>query len=214
MGPHLLTLINFNQQNSDDIEIPSSSAPTVDEVVSPVNEIKYIVFKSSLLQLFTLCTLCHNTTTGEVTYKKGTFIAVRQQCSHCGKERVWTSQPHIKDTPAGNILLSASILFSGTTPTKILRVLTHMKISCFTDRTFYHHQKRYLGPATISVWEAKQSMLLSQCKATGIALTIGGDGRADSPGHSAKYGSYGIIDLATNKVIHVELVQVTSYNKI
>ena len=45
MGPHLLTLINFNQQNSDDIEIPSSSAPTVDEVVSPVNEIKYIVFK-------------------------------------------------------------------------------------------------------------------------------------------------------------------------
>ena len=211
MGPHLLTLINFNQQNSDDIEIPSSSAPTVDEVVSPVNEIKYIVFKSSLLQPFTLCTSCYNTTTGEVTYTKGTFIAVRQQCSHCGKERVWTSQPHIKDTPAGNILLSAS---SGTTPTKILRVLTHMKISFFTDRTFYHHQKRYLGPATISVWEAKQSMLLSQCKATGIALTIVGDGRADSPGHSAKYGSYGIIDLATNKVIHVELVQVTSYNKI
>jgi len=48
--------------------------------------------------------------------------------------------------------------------------------------------------------------LLSQCKATGKALTIGGDGRADSPGHSAKYGSYGIIDLATNKVIHVQLV--------
>ena len=55
-------------------------------------------------------------------------------------------------------------------------------------------------------------MLLSQCKATGIALTIGGDGRADSPGYSAKCVSYGIIDLATNKVIHVELVQITSYN--
>ena len=163
------------------------------------------------MQLFTLCTSCHYNTTGEVTYTKGTFIAVRQQCSHCGQQRVWTSQPHIKDTPAGNILLSASILYSGTTPAKILRVLTHMKIACFTDRTFYYHQKRYLGPAAISVWEAKQSMLLSQCKATGKALTIGGDGRADSPGHSAKYGSYGIIDLATNKVIHVELVQVASY---
>ena len=57
-------------------------------------------------------------------------------------------------------------------------------------------------------------MLLSQCKATGIAPTIGGDGRADSPDHSAKYGSCGIIDLATNKVIYVELVQVTSCNKI
>ena len=55
-------------------------------------------------------------------------------------------------------------------------------------------------------------MLLSQCKATGKALTIGGDGSTDSPGHSAKYGSHGIIDLATNKVIHVQLVQVISYN--
>ena len=188
MGPDLLTLINFNRQNSDDIEITSSSAPTVDEVVSPVNEIKYVYcFKSSLLQLFTSCTSCHNTTTGEVTYTKGTFIAVRQQCSYCGKEQVWTSQPHIKDTLAGNIL-SASILFSKITPTKILRVLTHMKIVCFTDRIFYYHQKRYFRPATISVWEAKQSKLLSQCKATELALTIGGDARADSPGHSAKYG--------------------------
>ena len=182
----------------------------MNEVVSPVNEIKYIVFKSSLLQLFTFCTSCHNNTTGEVTYTKGTFIAMRQQYSHCGQQWLRTSQPHIKDTPAGNILFS--ILNSGTTPAKILRVLTYMKIACFTDRTFYYQQKRYLGPATISLWEAKQSMLLSQCKAMGKALTIGGDGRADSPGHSAKYGSNGIINLATNKVIHVQLVQVTSYN--
>ena len=39
-------------------------------------------------------------------------------------------------------------------------------------------------------------------------MSIGGDGRADSPGHSAKYGSYGIIDLDDNKVLHIELVQV------
>ena len=36
-----------------------------------------------------------------------------------------------------------------------------------------------------------------------------GDGRVDSPGHSVKFGSYGIIDLTINKVIHLELVQVT-----
>ena len=39
-------------------------------------------------------------------------------------------------------------------------------------------------------------------------VKIGGDGRADSPGHSAKYGSYGIIYLRTNKVLHIESVQV------
>ena len=83
-----------------------------------------------------------------------------------------------------------------------------MKVACFTDRTFYYHQRRYLEPAVVSVWEVKQSTLLTQCRATGAPLTIDGDGRADSPGHSAKYGSYGIIDLATNKIINMQLVQV------
>ena len=48
-----------------------------------------------------------------------TFIAVRQHCSHCEHQRQWTSQPRIKDTPAGNALLSAAILFSGATPGKL-----------------------------------------------------------------------------------------------
>ena len=38
-----------------------------------------------------------------------------------------------------------------------------MKVACFTDRTFYYHQKRYLEPAVVSVWEVKQSTLLAQC---------------------------------------------------
>ncbi|PIK35704.1 hypothetical protein BSL78_27475, partial [Apostichopus japonicus] len=33
------------------------------------------------------------------------------------------------------------------------------------------------------------------------------DGRSDSPGHSAKYGSYTFLDLDWNKEIHQELVQ-------
>ena len=67
------------------------------------------------------------------------------------------------------------------------------------------HQTEYLEPSVLSVWKHKQQQLLSASK---LPLTIGGDGRADSPGHSAKYGSYGIIDLHTNKILHIELVQV------
>jgi len=40
--------------------------------------------------------------------------------------------------------------------------------------------------------------LLNECRATGTALTIGGDDHADSLGNSAKFGSYGIIDLTIN----------------
>ena len=73
------------------------------------------------------------------------------------------------------------------------------------ERTFYYHQAKYLEPSVIHVWKHSQQALLSKCKSP---VAIGGDGRADSPGHSAKYGSYGIIDMRTNKVIHLELVQV------
>jgi len=52
--------------------------------------------------------------------------------------------------------------------------------------------------------------LLSVILKQGSAIIIGGDGRADSPGHSAKFGSYGILELNTNKVLHIELVQVLS----
>ena len=87
------------------------------------------------MELFTHCPSCHNTCAGEVAYVQGTFIAVRQHCSHCEHQRQWTSQPRIKDTPAGNVLLSAAILFSGATPGKVIRMLSHMKVACFTDRT-------------------------------------------------------------------------------
>ena len=75
----------------------------------------------------------------------------KQLCSHCGHKRIWMSQPMIKDTLAGNVMLSAAILFSGSTPGKILRILNEMQIACICDSTFYNHQKAYLYPAVVSV---------------------------------------------------------------
>ena len=42
----------------------------------------------------------------------------------------------------------------------------------------------------------------------GSTVVLGGAGRADSPGHSAKYGSYTMVELQSNKVIDIQLVQV------
>ena len=100
-------------------------------------------------------------------------------------------------------MLSAVILFSGSIPTKVLHFLKCLRVASITDRTFYLHQTQYLETSVLSVWRAKQQQLISTCK---LPLTIGGDGGADSPGHSAKYGSYGIIDLRTTEVLHIELV--------
>ena len=42
-------------------------------------------------------------------------------------------------------------------------------------------------------------------------VVLGGDGRCDSPGYSAKYCSYSLMNLANNKIIDVQLIQV-GYN--
>jgi len=90
-------------------------------------------------------------------------------------------------------------------------MLSHLNVACFTDNLLLH-QKQCLQPAVVSVWETKQSALLVQCRTVGTPLTIGGDGRANSLVHSAKYGSYGIIDLTTNKVIDKQLIQVCMWS--
>ena len=43
---------------------------------------------------------------------------------------------------------------------------------------------------------------------TGKQIVLGGDARCDSPGYSAKYGSYSLMDLETNKILDIQLVQV------
>ena len=135
------------------------------------------------------------------------FICVKQHCSHCDYTYTWNNQPLVKDTPVANILMSAAILFSGSTPGKVLLMPKHLNMASIKEWIF-DHQMKYLAPAIVSVWNENQSKLLSECVSKG-PLTVGGDGRADSPGHSAKYGSYGIIDLCSNKIIHIELVQVS-----
>lgn len=37
-------------------------------------------------------------------------------------------------------------------------------------------------------------------------MIIAGDGRCDSPGNSAKFCSYSIMDISTSKVLHVETI--------
>ena len=71
------------------------------------------------------------------------------------------------------------------------------------------HQRNILRPAVSFAWEKFQNIYIRWAQRQGTALTLGGDGRADTPGHSAKYGSYSLLDLQQGVVIDLQLVQVT-----
>ena len=99
---------------------------------------KFIVFEDCLLSLFVNCHKCGQETTEVTTKIIGTFLHIEQHCSTCLNVFTWDSQPFVKNQVAGNILLSAAILFSGAWPTKVLRVLRNMGCVTIAERTFFN----------------------------------------------------------------------------
>lgn len=178
----------------------------------PQEETKYIVFASKLMDLLQRCPACGSAAVQVTTKEIGTLLSVARECLECLSSTKWASQPFFGATPAGNVLLSASILFAGGSSSKTLRILQHMGVASISERTFFLHQKYVLEPSLQHQWQLHQTGLLTQLLARGTPLTIGGDGRADSPGHSAKYGVYTAMELNINKVIDFQLVQVCKIN--
>ena len=169
-----------------------------------------MVFESQLLKLFRWCPKCGMPCTVKRTSPNcfGSQVRVHQTCTGCDFSFQWDSQPRVSTMWAGNILLSASILYAGASPKQVLRVFSHMNFKAVSYSTFMEHQRLYLQPAIVRCYRATQQELFDGIKLQGKPLTVGGDARCDSPGHSAKYGSYTLMDLNTSKVLDVQLVQV------
>lgn len=96
----------------------------------------YLVFESALLSLFAECPYCSHKTFNITKLVIGSFIRITQKCDYCSKERYWTSQPFVNDTPLGNLLISAAILYTGSLPAKTLQFLKALKCATITPKTY------------------------------------------------------------------------------
>ena len=125
-----------------------------------------------------------------------------------GHSSHWNSQPLINATPAGNLILSAATLFSGNTFASINSFGSFCNIPLISKTTFFDIQKQYLWPAVNNAWKnTYQKQVISELKHSD-PIDLCGDGRADSPGHNAKYGTT-LMEESTSKIIDFQLVQVT-----
>ncbi|KAK3093915.1 hypothetical protein FSP39_021726 [Pinctada imbricata] len=165
----------------------------------------YIVYGSQLLELFSSCPKCQCLCSVACTHK-GSMISLVQECI-CGYTRRWNSQPFVGPYPAGNLDISAGILFSGSIPSKTLRFMQHMSIRTISSRTFFNHQQALLFPSILSVWTSFQQRYLHTAREKNLPLSLGGDGRCDTPGHSAKFCSYTMLDVNLMVVADIQLVQ-------
>lgn len=161
----------------------------------------YLVFEHCLLGLFKKCqkTGC----AAEVKELKktisGSRLIVKTKCAR-GCSYVWSSQPTLNKMGAGNLLLSAAVLFSGSTYTKLKDIADLLKMPILGECQFYSLQKRYLFPVVNEAWVSEQISVLD-----GLSnekdIIMCGDGRCDSPGHCAKYGTYTLMEVKFGFVV-------------
>ncbi|XP_068754519.1 uncharacterized protein [Montipora capricornis] len=169
-------------------------------------EPKAIVFLSKLLILSQSCNLCFASNPLLSISQSGTMLTIKSTCSKCNDVFTWTSQPHMLGKfPAGNLLLSFAILCSGASINKVLLMFQHMGILVYHYPTYYNHQRHLLVPSIVKYWRGYQAELLR--KLAGEEVVLAGDGRHDSMGHSAKYGTYTIFCCTIGYIIHIVLVQ-------
>ena len=166
---------------------------------------KFLVFESQLMQLFQQCHRCGLEVKLETSIR-GTLLVVNGTCPD-GHVLQWQSQPMVRGMAAGNLLLSAAILLCGLTFTSIANLADVFNLAVFSERYFYRLQKEYLYPVVHTNYIRQQEAVIEYLR--GNQLHLSGDGRCDSPGYSAKYGTYSLMDSAIDLILDYSLIQVS-----
>ena len=190
---------NTEESDSDDSEEHEMMLQSIRD------EKTYLIFESCLMSLFTFCRICLSPIIDIRKSLCGSMLRVETECIG-GHKKVWFSQPTSNRMPWGNFRIAAACLFSGCQPSKVMAFLRHMNMARISKTVYHAIQRAYLIPSVFSVWEESQQKLFQASE--GKTIVLGGDARMDSPGHSAKYGSYTLMDLGSNKILDTQLIQV------
>ncbi|XP_062586004.1 uncharacterized protein LOC134247689 [Saccostrea cucullata] len=172
--------------------------------VSPEEERQFLVSEVQLAQLLQNCVICGSPCETVVKYTRGTMISTSSACAS-GHTRTWESQRCHQGMPWANLLVAGAIVFSGANASKSLRLFRHLNLQMISTSTFSRLQSSYVVPASVFTWDFHQQTLLDEYQ--GRRLTLGGDARCDSPGFTAKFGSYTLMELSSGKILDFQLVQ-------
>jgi len=178
----------------------------------------FLVFEEQLRELLHFCAKCGSPIIQEdmnEVKNEGSQLTLGMNCIN-GCSYRWQSQPSLAGTKgAGNLLLSAAIFFSGIHFAKFERFSANANLKTISEDTYTNLRKKYVFPVVKNTWEQEQSTVFEDLKSRDVGIALAGDGRCDSPGHCAKYCTYTLLDVESQKVVDFKVIsvsQVTSAN--
>ncbi|XP_052224091.1 uncharacterized protein LOC127839744 [Dreissena polymorpha] len=112
----------------------------------------------------------------------------------------WCAQPVLnRRLHGGDLMFALSTLTSGNNFGKLALWAKHMNFKIMSSTSFHKIQRTYLISTVDEYWEKQQREVLSSFE--GHKLIVMGDGRNDSPGHSAQYCSYTMMEYDSKKFL-------------
>ncbi|XP_044145485.1 uncharacterized protein LOC122934236 [Bufo gargarizans] len=183
---------------------------TVQDEKEQVNQRKLLVFESHLENLIykVRCQGQPNCNYLVQNFKKtfdGSYCKYTGKCYAGHYFEIFETQPRVGKYASGNIQLAASLLLSGSNFQKINEFFNLLYVVSISEKTYYRYQTNFIFPSIDKAWKQNQQSNLDARKTK--KLSISGDGQCDSPGHSAKYCVYTMMDCVTDTILDFEVVQ-------
>ncbi len=211
---------DFSSAASDATYTPSSHASDMEDVSDDEAEAVSanctanicLTYIDSIRTLFRFCSLCGSPVLPQsFVYRfEGTMLCVQTWCLK-GCHYNWQSQPTLSSkkrrSGLGDIELATSTNVCGGTFALLHSVSQCMKLAMFCHTKYDEIQRRFVAPAVFSAWNAQKAVLLQDLRQRATAVRLAGDARSDSPGYSAKYSTYTLMDVDTNYVVCGRVVQ-------
>ena len=190
----------MSDEDSDDQEEPNANKNIIECSA-------FIVFWSSLVTLFARCFTCFFSTKSLIRNTRGSLLIVQTVCINRHKN-IWKSQPSVKRQWLGNIRMSAAVLFSANTFTRIAEYFRLADIQWIGKTRYYAFQKKYISGVVNEAYSKEKDILMTQLNRKGHCR-LSGDGRCDSPSHNVKYLTFSMFDQLKRKVISMAVTQVS-----
>ena len=173
------------------------------------DEKKYIVFESALDNLIKelRCPSCGMSAYNVQKHVSGTAVQIHAECLEGHLIVDWKSQTFLGKLAAGNLLCSAATLYSGETYSHIANWAKFLNLQYIGHSQFYEIQRDILVPSINETVEVQKKAVKQDLN--GNETWYSGDARYDSPGYSAKYGSYSLMCQKSKQIITTQLVHVT-----
>ena len=140
--------------------------------------------------------------------EKGAVSILSWSCPR-GHTGIWRSSEVLKVAKNNNvyindILTPAAVVLSGNNYYKFANFCQAMNLQIPSGQSYLNSQKHFITPTVAEFWDQMTSETRKFLAEQDVCLL--GDGRSDSPGHSAKYCTYVMMDSKTEVVVDMQIV--------